>query len=153
MHWELALSVRAAWPDSMGTYECLLAASDQPSLTDAALAASLNSYCHVIPDKFVTLAYFPSGIMIKWFHDLLYAEAYREGALAQNGDRSYPESIHYARLEREAPARPNGSLHYSQSDRYLQSGLQPTCTWNHFRPGPEHYPQPNLQRHSRRARL
>jgi MFS family permease len=50
--------------DSMGTYECLLAASDQPSLTDAALAASLNSYCHVVPDKFVTLAYFPSGIMI-----------------------------------------------------------------------------------------
>ena len=60
--------------DSMGTYECLLAASDQPSLTDAALAASLNSYCHVVPDKFVTLAYFPSGIMIKWFHDLLYGE-------------------------------------------------------------------------------
>ena len=61
--------------DSMGTYECLFAASDQPSLTDAALAASLNSYCHVVPDKFVTLAYFPSGIMIKWFHDLLYGEA------------------------------------------------------------------------------
>src|SRR5271169_4278638 len=64
--------------DSMGTYECLLAASDQPSLTEAALAASLNSYCHVVPDKFVTLAYFPSGIMIKWFHDLLYGEMYGE---------------------------------------------------------------------------
>ena len=63
--------------DSMGTYECLLAASDQPSLTDAALAASLNSYCHVVPDKFVTLAYFPSGIMIKWFHDLLYGDVVR----------------------------------------------------------------------------
>ncbi|MFZ0773988.1 MAG: FGGY-family carbohydrate kinase [Candidatus Sulfotelmatobacter sp.] len=98
--------------DSMGTYECLLAASDQPSLTDAALAASLNSYCHVVPDKFVTLAYFPSGIMIKWFHDLLYGktqgEAYGEGALAQDGDPSYAESIHYATLEREAPASPTG---------------------------------------------
>ncbi len=92
--------------DSMGTYECLLAASDQPSLTDAALAASLNSYCHVIPDKFVTLAYFPSGIMMKWFHDLLYAEMYGESVLVQNGDSSYQESIHLARLERAAPHGP-----------------------------------------------
>jgi xylulokinase len=94
--------------DSMGTYECLLAASDQPRLTDAALAASLNSYCHVVPDKFVTLAYFPSGIMIKWFHDLLYGEAHGEGVFAQGGDPSYAESIHYATLEREAAAGPTG---------------------------------------------
>jgi len=90
--------------DSMGTYECLLAASDQPSLTDGALAASLNSYCHVVPDKFVTLAYFPSGIMTKWFHDLLYGE----GKLAEETDPFYAESIHYATLEREAPAGPTG---------------------------------------------
>ncbi len=105
-----ALGVGAIDPgrvaDSMGTYECLLAVSDQPSLTEAALAASLNSYCHVIPDKFVTLAYFPSGIMIKWFHDLLYAEVHGESVLAQNGESSYPEFIHYARLEREAPLGP-----------------------------------------------
>jgi xylulokinase len=97
--------------DSMGTYECLLAASDQPSLTAAALAASLNSYCHVVPDKFVTLAYFPSGIMLKWFHDLLYAEAHGEAygdGIAQRGDSSSPEAIHYATLEREAPAGPTG---------------------------------------------
>lgn len=97
-------SVSGRVADSMGTYECLLAASDQPTLTDAALAASLNSYCHVVPDKFVTLAYFPSGIMIKWFHDLLYGE----GILAQDGDPSHAESIHYAALEREAPAGPTG---------------------------------------------
>jgi xylulokinase len=90
--------------DSMGTYECLLAASDQPSLTAAALEASLNSYCHVVPDKFVTLAYFPSGIMIKWFHDLLYSE----GIYTQGWDPSYAESIHYATLERDAPAGPTG---------------------------------------------
>jgi xylulokinase len=90
--------------DSMGTYECLVAASDQPCSTDAALAASLNSYCHVVPDKFVTLAYFPSGIMIKWFHDLLY----QEGALAEDTYPFYAESIHYATLERDAPAGPTG---------------------------------------------
>jgi xylulokinase len=93
--------------DSMGTYECLAAASDQPSLTDAALAASLNSYCHVVPDNFVTLAYFPSGIMVKWFHDLLYAEAGGEGG-RESGDQFGEESIHYATLERDAPAGPTG---------------------------------------------
>jgi xylulokinase len=90
--------------DSMGTYECLLAVSDQPSLTDPALAASLNSYCHVVPDKFVTLAYFPSGIMIKWFHDLLY----RDGELAEDPDSFYEGSIHYATLERDVPVGPTG---------------------------------------------
>jgi xylulokinase len=90
--------------DSMGTYECLSAVSDQPSLTDVALAASLNSYCHVVPDKFVTLAYFPSGIMMKWFHDLLYEPAVR----AEDEDSSQVESVHYATLEREAPAGPTG---------------------------------------------
>jgi xylulokinase len=98
--------------DSMGTYECLLVTSDQPMLTDAALAASLNSYCHVVADKFVTLAYFPAGIMIKWFYDLLYGEAHGEANgesdLALDRDPDEAESIHYSALEREAPAGPTG---------------------------------------------
>jgi xylulokinase len=106
-----ALGVGAIGPgrvaDSMGTYECLVAASDQPSLTDAALAASLNSYCHVVPDKFVTLAYFPSGIMIKWFHDLLYGEKCDESVIAEVGDADV-ESLHYATLERDVPVGPTG---------------------------------------------
>jgi len=114
--------------DSMGTYECLLAASDQPSLTAAALAASLNSYCHVIPEKFVTLAYFPSGIMIKWFHDLLY-----------DGDSGEAESAHYATLERGAPAGPTGlcitpnligtcNPDFNPHARGIISGLSPNTT-------------------------
>lgn len=90
--------------NSMGTYECLSAVSDQPSLTDVALTASLNSYCHVVPDRFVTLAYFPAGIMMKWFHDLLYQQDVR----AEDGDSSCTESVRYAALEREAPAGPTG---------------------------------------------
>jgi xylulokinase len=105
--------------DSMGTYECLLAASDQPSLTDAALAASLNSYCHVVPDKFVTLAYFPSGIMIKWFHDLLYGGVCGESALAEGKDPSDVESLRYAKLEREVPAGRTGL--------YITPNLIGTC--------------------------
>jgi xylulokinase len=91
--------------DSMGTYECLLAASDAPTLSEKALSASLNSYCHVIPDKFVTLAYFPSGIMVKWFHDLLYANGSREISGSFGDD---PESQHYAFLEARAPDGPTG---------------------------------------------
>src|SRR4029077_7680557 len=56
-----------------GTYECLVAASEAPTLSDASLAANLNSYCHVVPERYVTLAYFPSGIMIEWFLRLIYS--------------------------------------------------------------------------------
>ena len=59
---------------SLGTYECLAAASEAPAINDQALAANLNSYCHVVPDRFVTLAYFPSGIMVEWLLRLLYPE-------------------------------------------------------------------------------
>jgi xylulokinase len=128
--------------DSMGTYECLLAASDQPSSTDAALAASLNSYCHVIPDKFVTLAYFPSGIMIKWFHDLLYGEMYRETRGEAHGESMVghdDESLHYATLERDAPAGPTGlsitpnligtcNPDFNPHARGIISGLGPNTT-------------------------
>jgi xylulokinase len=125
--------------DSMGTYECLLAASDQPSLTDAALAASLNSYCHVVPDKFVTLAYFPSGIMMKWFHDLLYGETRGESVIAEGGDLSDMESLHYATLERGATAGPTGlcitpnligtcNPDFNPHARGIISGLGPNTT-------------------------
>ena len=69
-----ALGVGAVAPgmvsDSAGTYECLLAAVDQPSLDEVAFAACLNSGCHVVPGLFATIAYFPSGLMVKWFRDL-----------------------------------------------------------------------------------
>lgn len=100
-----ALGVGVAEPgrvaDSMGTYECLAACSPQPVLSDAAFSASLNSYCHVLPGQFVTLAYFPAGIMVKWFHDLLYSDANTAaGAVSENEL--------YARLETQAPAGPSG---------------------------------------------
>lgn len=78
---------------SIGTYECLLAASDTPRLNDEAYASALNTYCHVVPDKYVTLAYFPSGMMVKWFHDLLGAAA---------GD--------FTHLEAAAPEGPTGLI-------------------------------------------
>lgn len=90
--------------DSIGTYECLVAASDHPTLTQQALSSSLNTYCHVIPDKFVTLAYFPSGIMIKWFHDLLYVN----GAGSHGQQDTEFDASHYSSLELNAPPGPTG---------------------------------------------
>jgi len=90
--------------DSIGTYECVLTASDRPILSDAALAGSLNSYCHVVPEKFVTIAFFPSGIMVKWFHDLLYPN----GDAQMGCDARRSESENYAFLEAHVPAGPTG---------------------------------------------
>jgi xylulokinase len=92
--------------DSIGTYECLVAAADAPALSEKALNASLNSYCHVIPDRFVTLAYFPSGIMIQWFHNLLYANG--SGAARTDGLPPDVEASHYAMLEAHSPHGPTG---------------------------------------------
>jgi xylulokinase len=92
--------------DSIGTYECVLAASDTPILNEKALEASLNSYCHVVPGKFVTLAYFPSGIMVKWLHDLLYANG--SGEVSSDALGEDLEASHYAFLEAHAPEGPTG---------------------------------------------
>lgn len=55
--------------DSAGSYECLTVVSDAPTLGPDALECSLNSYCHVLPDKYVTLAFFPAGVVLRWFRD------------------------------------------------------------------------------------
>ncbi|HUM04722.1 MAG TPA: FGGY-family carbohydrate kinase [Terriglobales bacterium] len=80
---------------SLGTYECLLAASETPSLNDVAYGANLNTYCHVVPDRYVTLAYFPSGIMLEWFLHLLYPDRAPVGEIC-------------AALEARAPSGPSG---------------------------------------------
>lgn len=86
---------------SLGTYECLLAASREPVINETAYAANLNTYCHVVPDRYVTLAYFPSGIMLEWFLHLLENES--------------PEAEHSvdrvcSGWESRAPAGPSGLL-------------------------------------------
>jgi len=59
---------------SLGTYECLLSPSKEPAINEGAYSANLNTYCHVVPDRYVTLAYFPAGIMLEWFLGLLRDE-------------------------------------------------------------------------------
>ena len=90
--------------DSMGTYECLAAASDEPRLGDEAFAANLNSYCHVVPAKFLTLAYFPSGIMVQWFRELIYGDSSRSKDVTSETHAANE----YARLEAECTNAPSG---------------------------------------------
>jgi xylulokinase len=89
--------------DSMGTYECIVAASDHPQLGKEALRACLNSYCHVVPEQFITIAYFPAGIMVQWFHDLLHCSGSKTETESEEGNV-------YARLESLAPSEPTGLL-------------------------------------------
>lgn len=82
---------------SLGTYECLVAASEKPSLNADALSANLNTYCHVVPDRYVTLAYFPAGIMIDWFLRLTHP-----------ADDPRAAGRHRAALESQAHSGPTG---------------------------------------------
>lgn len=84
---------------SLGTYECLLAASETPALNDAAYCANLNTSCHVVSDRYATIAYFPSGIMLEWFVHLLSAD--RAGSTSSVGEMC-------AALEARVPEGPTG---------------------------------------------
>jgi xylulokinase len=88
--------------DSMGSYECLAVTSDRPALDEAALAANLNSCCHVAPERYLTMAYFPSGLMVKWFCDNFCGEDAAEARRRQMDVYSY--------LEELAPEGPTGLL-------------------------------------------
>ena len=85
--------------DSLGTYECLVAVAREPSLGPEAMAGSLNSYCHVVAGQYITIAYFPAGIMVKWFCDTCC------------GDQPAGDARNlYDLLEAQAPAGPTGLL-------------------------------------------
>jgi xylulokinase len=55
--------------DSAGTYECIALISDKPKNNDAAYEYNLNSYCHAVEKKYITLAFFPAGFATSWFVD------------------------------------------------------------------------------------
>jgi xylulokinase len=95
-----AVTAKASACASLGTYECLLTTADAPSINETALAANLNTYCHVVPGQFVTLAYFPAGIMLEWFLHLLYPSRQSDGTASSSEE--------YAALEAHAPQGPSG---------------------------------------------
>ncbi|MEP0767304.1 MAG: hypothetical protein HRF45_12305 [Fimbriimonadia bacterium] len=58
--------------DSIGTVECLTAASDRLVLNDAAFASGFPCYAHAVPSRYVSLAWvFSGGSILRWFRDTL----------------------------------------------------------------------------------
>jgi xylulokinase len=55
---------------SAGTYECMAVSSRSPRNTREALQWHINSYCHVIDGKYITLAFFPGAMVVDWVIDL-----------------------------------------------------------------------------------
>lgn len=55
--------------DGTGTFECISAPLERPLLSEASLAANLPCERHAIADRFLTLAYGPGGIALKWLRD------------------------------------------------------------------------------------
>ena len=70
---------------SAGSYECAARISDLPVNNQKGMRYGLNSYCHVLPDKYITLAFFVSGMMAKWYLDTF---CHKEKELAKAEDRS-----------------------------------------------------------------
>ena len=138
--------------DSMGTYECLLAASDQPCLTDEALALL-------------------STLIVTWFQtsSLRWHTSHQESWLSGSTifctqqrmvkARSLKtgihrtRTIHYASLEREAPAGPTGLCITPNLIGTCNPDFNPRARGIISRPGTEHNPRPDLQGHSRGTRL
>ena len=52
---------------SAGSYECATVMTDAPLNDARGYRFGLNSYCHVLENKYVTLAFFTSGLMVSWF--------------------------------------------------------------------------------------
>ena len=84
-------------PVSAGSYECAVLSTAQPLNTPDGFRYGLNSYCHVLPDRYATLAFFVSGMMVKWYLDTFCTELMQ---------RTGPEI--YAHMERNWKAGPTG---------------------------------------------
>jgi xylulokinase len=55
--------------DGTGTFECASIPLKKALVSPTSLEANLPCECHVIPDQFLTLAYVPGGIALKWLRD------------------------------------------------------------------------------------
>ena len=83
---------------SAGSYECASIMTDKPLNDEKGFKYGLNSYCHVVEDKYVTLAFFTSGLMVSWFVDKFCP--FKSDLASGNNVFSYLEGI--------APKSPTG---------------------------------------------
>ena len=55
--------------DGTGTFECVCVPLGRPLLSPISLAANLPCECHSVPGKFLTLAYVPGGVALRWLRE------------------------------------------------------------------------------------
>jgi xylulokinase len=62
--------------DTTGTVECMTIAMEEPILTEAMLKQNLSVYPHVVPNRYITLAFvYSAGNVLRWFRDQFAVEA------------------------------------------------------------------------------
>jgi xylulokinase len=72
--------------DTTGTVECMTIAMKEPILTEAMLKQNLSVYPHVVPDRYITLAFvYSAGNVLRWYRDK-FAVAERAEAEASGRD-------------------------------------------------------------------
>jgi xylulokinase len=86
--------------DGTGTFECLSVPMHQPRLSAAALAANFPTERHTAPGMFLTLAYTPAGVVLKWFRDTL------SGAFVDRAAQAHVDP--YALMLEHLPEAPTG---------------------------------------------
>lgn len=85
---------------SAGSYECAALATERPLNDKRGMTYGLNSYCHVLPDQYITLAFFVSGMMVKWYLDTFCSE---ESRIAKAQGLSV-----YEYMENQSDGKPTG---------------------------------------------
>jgi len=65
--------------DTTGTVECMTIAMAEPVLTEAMLGANHCVYPHVVPNRYVSLAFvYSAGSVLRWYRDQFGAKALEE---------------------------------------------------------------------------
>lgn len=57
--------------DAAGTFEGVSILTGTADTSDFAFANSINTYCHLFDDQFISHAFFPSGFTMNWMMDML----------------------------------------------------------------------------------
>ncbi|MBI2193464.1 MAG: hypothetical protein HYU36_15925 [Planctomycetes bacterium] len=74
--------------DTTGTVECMTVSMREPILTEAMLDQNLSVYPHVVPDRYVTLAFvYSAGNVLRWYRDQFAVE--ERAAAASSGRDVY----------------------------------------------------------------
>lgn len=81
--------------DTTGTVECMTIAMKEPILTEGMLRQNLSVYPHVVPDRYVTLAFvYSAGNVLRWYRDKFAIE--ERAAAASHGRDVYDVMVERA---------------------------------------------------------